>query len=107
MIDVRGKRVLVVGLARSGRAVALCLRRHGAVVTVTDTKPPAAFGTPPAGASGAKDWARAWVAARRNLSRSRSRGSQPRGAVGFASTAGGARARHSPLSLRLKLRAGT
>jgi UDP-N-acetylmuramoylalanine--D-glutamate ligase len=42
MIDVRGKRVLVVGLARSGRAAALCLRRHGAVVVVTDTKPPAA-----------------------------------------------------------------
>lgn len=42
MIDVRGKRVLVVGLARSGRAAALCLQRHGAVVVVTDTKPPAA-----------------------------------------------------------------
>ena len=42
MIDVRGKRVLVVGLARSGHAAALCLRRHGAVVVVTDTKPPAA-----------------------------------------------------------------
>jgi UDP-N-acetylmuramoylalanine--D-glutamate ligase len=46
MIDVRKKRVLVVGLGRSGRAVALCLRRHGAVVTVTDIKPPGAFGTP-------------------------------------------------------------
>jgi UDP-N-acetylmuramoylalanine--D-glutamate ligase len=44
MTDVRNKRVLVVGLGRSGRAVALCLRRHGAVVTVTDIKPPAAFG---------------------------------------------------------------
>jgi UDP-N-acetylmuramoylalanine--D-glutamate ligase len=44
MTDVRRKRVLVVGLGRSGRAVALCLRRHGAVVTVTDIKPPAAFG---------------------------------------------------------------
>jgi len=43
MIDVRGKRVLVIGLARSGRAVALCLRRHGAVVTVTDLRPPSAF----------------------------------------------------------------
>jgi UDP-N-acetylmuramoylalanine--D-glutamate ligase len=42
MIDVRGKRVLVVGLARSGHAAALCLRRHGAVVVVTDAKPPAA-----------------------------------------------------------------
>ncbi len=45
MTDVRNKRVLVVGLGRSGRAVALCLRRHGAVVTVTDIKPPAAFGS--------------------------------------------------------------
>ena len=44
MIDVRDKRVLVVGLGRSGHAVALCLHRHGAHVTVTDTKPPAAFG---------------------------------------------------------------
>ena len=43
MNDVRGKRVLVVGLGRSGHAVALCLRRHGAVVTVTDIRPPAAF----------------------------------------------------------------
>jgi len=44
MIDVRNKRVLVVGLGRSGRAAALCLRRQGAIVTVTDIKPPAAFG---------------------------------------------------------------
>jgi UDP-N-acetylmuramoylalanine--D-glutamate ligase len=43
MTDVHNKRVLVVGLGRSGRAVALCLRRHGAVVTVTDIKPPGAF----------------------------------------------------------------
>ncbi len=43
MQDLRGKRVLVVGLARSGRAAALCLSRRGAVVTVTDRKPPAAF----------------------------------------------------------------
>jgi UDP-N-acetylmuramoylalanine--D-glutamate ligase len=43
MTDVRGKRVLVVGLARSGRAAAVCLRRHGAVVTVTDLRPPAEF----------------------------------------------------------------
>ena len=41
--DLRGKRVLVVGLARSGRAAAHSLRRHGAVVTVTDSRPPAAF----------------------------------------------------------------
>jgi UDP-N-acetylmuramoylalanine--D-glutamate ligase len=44
MIDVRKKRVLVVGLGRSGRAVALCLRRRDAIVTVTDIKPPSAFG---------------------------------------------------------------
>jgi UDP-N-acetylmuramoylalanine--D-glutamate ligase len=42
MIEVRGKRVLVVGLGTSGHAAALCLRRHGAQVIVTDTKPPAA-----------------------------------------------------------------
>jgi len=43
MNDVRGKRVLVVGLARSGQAVALCLCRRGALVTVTDVRPPHAF----------------------------------------------------------------
>ncbi len=42
-MDVRGKRVLVVGLARSGVAVVHALARHGAVVTVTDRKPPAEF----------------------------------------------------------------
>ncbi len=42
-IDVRGKRVLVVGLARSGRAVARAFRRRGALVIVTDSRPPAAF----------------------------------------------------------------
>jgi len=44
MIDVRNKRALVVGLGRSGRAAAFLLRRHGAIVTVTDIKPPATFG---------------------------------------------------------------
>jgi UDP-N-acetylmuramoylalanine--D-glutamate ligase len=43
MIDVRGKHVLVVGLARSGRAAAHQLRRCGALVTVTDSRPPGAF----------------------------------------------------------------
>ena len=43
MIDVRGKRVLVVGLARSGRAAAHQLRRCGATVTVSDSRPPSAF----------------------------------------------------------------
>jgi UDP-N-acetylmuramoylalanine--D-glutamate ligase len=42
-MDVRGKRVLVVGLARSGFSVALALARRGAVVTVTDLKPPSEF----------------------------------------------------------------
>lgn len=43
MKDLRGKRVLVVGLARSGQAAAHCLRHRGALVTVTDTKPPSVF----------------------------------------------------------------
>ena len=42
-MDVQGKRVLVVGLARSGFAAALALARHGAVVTVCDRKPPSQF----------------------------------------------------------------
>ena len=40
MTNVQGKRVLVVGLARTGRATARCLERHGAQVTVTDSRPP-------------------------------------------------------------------
>jgi UDP-N-acetylmuramoylalanine--D-glutamate ligase len=42
-MNVQGKHVLVVGLARSGLAVAHALARRGAVVTVTDRKPPAEF----------------------------------------------------------------
>ena len=42
-MDVQNKRVLVVGLARSGLAVARALAHRGAVVTVTDRKPPAEF----------------------------------------------------------------
>jgi UDP-N-acetylmuramoylalanine--D-glutamate ligase len=42
-MEVRGKRVLVVGLGRSGRAAAVCLAKRGAIVTVTDQRPPAAF----------------------------------------------------------------
>lgn len=43
MMEVRGKRALVVGLARSGRAAARILSRKGAVVTVTDMRPPSSF----------------------------------------------------------------
>jgi len=41
--DFRGKRVLVVGLARSGRAAARVFQQRGGVVTVNDSRPPAAF----------------------------------------------------------------
>ena len=44
-MDVHGKKALVVGLARSGLAAAYWLSEHGAVVTVTDTRPPSAFPT--------------------------------------------------------------
>ncbi len=37
-MDVKGKRVLVVGMARSGRAAAALLCRHGARVTVCDRR---------------------------------------------------------------------
>ncbi|MDH5406098.1 MAG: UDP-N-acetylmuramoyl-L-alanine--D-glutamate ligase [Candidatus Aminicenantes bacterium] len=37
--DLRGKKVLVVGAARSGEAAAELLLKHGAMVTLTDTKP--------------------------------------------------------------------
>src|ERR1700683_2776375 len=39
-MDVTNKRVLVVGLCKSGVASALFLKTHGASVTVSDTKPP-------------------------------------------------------------------
>ena len=42
-MDIRGKNVLVVGLARSGVAAARWLSDHGAVVTGTDVRGPEAF----------------------------------------------------------------
>ncbi len=42
-MDIRGKKVLVVGLARSGLAAARWLSEHGAVVTVTDLRSPSDF----------------------------------------------------------------
>jgi UDP-N-acetylmuramoylalanine--D-glutamate ligase len=45
MMELRNKRVLVVGLARTGRAVAQRLRREGAIVTATDLRPPSSFGS--------------------------------------------------------------
>jgi UDP-N-acetylmuramoylalanine--D-glutamate ligase len=39
-LDLNNKRVLVVGLGKSGVASALFLQERGAVVTVSDTKPP-------------------------------------------------------------------
>ena len=40
LLDFKDKRVLVVGLGKSGVASALFLKRHGANVTVSDTKTP-------------------------------------------------------------------
>jgi UDP-N-acetylmuramoylalanine--D-glutamate ligase len=40
LMDLNNKRVLVVGLGKSGVASALFLKRRGAHVTVSDTKPP-------------------------------------------------------------------
>src|SRR5690349_11911031 len=42
--DVQGKRVLIVGLARSGQAAAVFFERRGARVTVTDRRPAPEFG---------------------------------------------------------------
>ncbi len=38
MLEIKGKKVLVVGLGKSGLAAALFLRRHGALVTVSDLR---------------------------------------------------------------------
>ena len=46
--DLSGKRVLVVGLARTGCAVALFAAGYGATVTATDEKPEGALGETPA-----------------------------------------------------------
>lgn len=43
MQHLDGKRVLVVGLARSGRSAADLLHRRGAMVTVSDSRPPWSF----------------------------------------------------------------
>lgn len=42
-LNIRGKRVVVVGLGRSGRAAALWLARGGAEVTASDLRPGSAF----------------------------------------------------------------
>src|SRR3954465_10197107 len=41
LMDVKDKRVLVVGLGKSGAAAAMLLHEKGARVTVSDAKPPA------------------------------------------------------------------
>ena len=38
MMELKGKKVLVVGLGKSGLAAALFLRRKGALVTVSDVR---------------------------------------------------------------------
>ena len=38
MLDIKGKKVLVVGLGKSGLAAALFLRRRGAHVTESDVR---------------------------------------------------------------------
>ena len=38
MLELKGKKVLVVGLGKSGLAAALFLRRRGAHVTVSDVR---------------------------------------------------------------------
>ena len=43
-MDLKNKRVLVIGLAKSGTASALFLKGRGAIVTVSDAKPPEEFG---------------------------------------------------------------
>ncbi|MCF8060887.1 MAG: UDP-N-acetylmuramoyl-L-alanine--D-glutamate ligase [Deltaproteobacteria bacterium] len=42
-LNIRGKRVVVVGLGRSGSAAALWLSKRGAVVTVSDLRPASDF----------------------------------------------------------------
>lgn len=48
-LDLRGRRLLVVGLAREGTALAAYLSRRGADVVATDLKPPQSFGDALAG----------------------------------------------------------
>ncbi len=43
-MDVKGRRVIVLGMARSGIAAAKLLAQRGAIVTLSDMKPEAAFG---------------------------------------------------------------
>ena len=38
MLELKGKKVLVVGLGKSGLEAALFLRRHGAHVSVSDVR---------------------------------------------------------------------
>src|ERR1700744_3817738 len=43
-MELKGKKILVVGLGKSGLAAALFLRRHGAQVTVSDLRSAQALG---------------------------------------------------------------
>src|ERR1700758_1024348 len=43
-MDLKGKKILVVGLGKSGRAASLFLRRRGAQVTVSDIRSAEALG---------------------------------------------------------------
>jgi len=47
-IELRKKRVLVVGLARTGVATALFCAGHNAIVTATDIRPESELGDAPA-----------------------------------------------------------
>src|SRR3974390_3693316 len=47
-IELRKKRVLVVGLARTGVATALFCAKHNAIVTATDLRPESELGDAPA-----------------------------------------------------------
>lgn len=51
--ELRGKRVLVIGLARTGVATSLFCAARGAAVTATDTRPGTEFGDVPATLRGA------------------------------------------------------
>ena len=57
-MDLKGKRVLVVGLGKSGVASALFLQEHGARVTVSDAKSGDELRERNSGAAGSRHYGR-------------------------------------------------
>ncbi len=95
MMDLKGKRVLVVGLGKSGVASALFLAERGAQVAVSDAKSPEQLARGDSGAARSGHQRRDRAARRAHLPRSGPDRRQPRRAVRCSAIGACSRARDS------------